>query len=457
MKYLIFDLDGVLADIKKIHFDSLNIALFENDQQQVSWEDHISKFDGLPTLKKLELLEIDECIIPNIQKSKQIYTKQYIREIQRSPELISILTKLFQENFRFICVSNSVRDTIQMVLEQLGINVMFSYIVSNNDVVNPKPNPGCYLEALHYISNIETEYNAKEIYIFEDNTNGFISACNSGIKNVIRVNSQKHLIEELEHLYTSTPTSKINFDRYEWKDENLNILVPMAGLGSRFLEAGYTKPKPFIKIPKINKTIIEASMKSLGISGSFIFLIQEEHISDLSEFVLDSISPTNQKVSVNGLTEGACSTALLSKELIDNDKPLLIVNSDQYIDYNPFEFMYFCKNQECDGVILTTLNQDGTEKWSFVESDGFKISRVAEKQRISDKATVGVYYWKKGSDFAKYAEQMISKNIRTNNEFYICPVYNEAIQDGLKILEFDKCELMGLGTPTDLELFIKEL
>lgn len=454
MKYLIFDLDGVLADIKKIHFDSLNIALFENNQQQISWEDHTSKFDGLPTSKKLEILEIDECLRPNILKQKQKYTLQYIEELKESPELISILNKLFHKGFRFICVSNSIKDTINLVLDKLKITHLFSYIVSNNNVKHPKPNPSCYIEALQYISIIEEFYKIQDVYIFEDNTNGFVSAYNSGIRNIIRINNQGHLIKELNKLYNHKETS-INFDRYVWKDEELNILVPMAGLGSRFIEAGFKNPKPFINIEKINKTIIETSLDSLGIQGNFIFLVQEEHLENNGIGILNKYQGSS--ITVKGLTEGACSTALLSKDKINNDTPLLIVNSDQYLEYNPFEFMYFCKNQNCDGVILTTHNQDGTEKWSFVKSENSIISEVAEKKRISDKATVGVYYWKKGSDFIKYAEQMISKNIRTNNEFYICPVYNEAIQSGLKILEYDKCTLKGLGTPKDLENFISEL
>jgi hypothetical protein len=76
-----------------------------------------------------------------------------------------------------------------------------------------------------------------------------------------------------------------------------------------------------------------------------------------------------------------------------------------------------------------------------------------EKEVISTNATVGIYYWQRGSEFVKYAEQMISKNIRVNNEFYVAPVYNEAITDGKKIKIFKVGKMWGLGTPEDLTYF----
>jgi hypothetical protein len=105
--------------------------------------------------------------------------------------------------------------------------------------------------------------------------------------------------------------------------------------------------------------------------------------------------------------------------------------------------------QNVDAGILTFYAKDA--KWSYAEADDNGIvSKVAEKEVISDHATCGVYYWKHGRDYVKYAKQMITKNIRTNNEFYVCPVFNEAIADGKKVKIFPTMNMYGLGTPQDL-------
>ena len=116
--------------------------------------------------------------------------------------------------------------------------------------------------------------------------------------------------------------------------------------------------------------------------------------------------------------------------------------------------MYSMIADEIDGGILTFTATH--PKWSFakVNEEGY-VTEVAEKNPISNIATVGVYFWKKGSDFVNYAEQMIKKDIRTNNEFYVCPVYNQAIQDGKKIKTFPVERMWGLGTPEDLTYFLE--
>jgi len=159
-------------------------------------------------------------------------------------------------------------------------------------------------------------------------------------------------------------------------------------------------------------------------------------------------------VDVDHLTEGAACTALLAKQHIDNDKPLLFVNSDQYIEWNPTEFMYTMQESNADGGIVTF--KDTHPKWSFAKVDPNTnlVTEVAEKKPISDNATAGYYYWKSGSDFVKYAEQMIERNIRVNNEFYVAPVYNQAIEDNKKIRIYECQKMWGLGTPEDLNYYL---
>ena len=155
------------------------------------------------------------------------------------------------------------------------------------------------------------------------------------------------------------------------------------------------------------------------------------------------------------MTEGAACTTLLAKEYIDNEQPLIMANSDQFLEWNSNEFMYKMQEQNAEGGIVTFTATH--PKWSFAKLDelGY-VTEVAEKNPISNIATVGVYYWQKGSDYVKYAERMIDKNIRVNNEFYVCPVFNQALQDGKKIRTYQIEKMWGLGTPEDLMSYLSK-
>jgi dTDP-glucose pyrophosphorylase len=239
-----------------------------------------------------------------------------------------------------------------------------------------------------------------------------------------------------------------------WKDNKLNVLIPMAGAGSRFSEAGYTFPKPLIEVN--GKPMIQVVVENLNIEANYIFIVQKEHYQKYNlKYMLELIAPGCKIVQTEGITEGAACTTLLAKQHINNDSPLIIANSDQFVEWNSNECMYSFKNSSIDGGILTFKATH--PKWSYakINNDGL-VSEVAEKKVISDNATVGIYYWKHGKDYVKYAEQMIKKDIRTNNEFYVCPVFNEAIQDGKKIKVQNVREMLGLGTPEDLETFLRK-
>jgi dTDP-glucose pyrophosphorylase len=226
----------------------------------------------------------------------------------------------------------------------------------------------------------------------------------------------------------------------------------MAGAGSRFEKAGYTFPKPLIDVE--GQPMIKLVTENLNMDANFIYIVQKSHREKYNlDALLNLISPNCKIVEVDGLTEGAACTTLLAKELINNDSPLLLANSDQYIEWDSNEFMYKMVETNSDGGIVTFPATH--PKWSFVKIDEFGfVSEVAEKNPISNIATVGVYYWSKGSDYVKYAESMINKNIRTNNEFYVCPVFNEAISDGKKIRTFEIKKMWGIGTPEDLNVYL---
>ena len=238
-----------------------------------------------------------------------------------------------------------------------------------------------------------------------------------------------------------------------WRDNKLNVLIPMAGAGSRFEQAGYTFPKPLIDIK--GKPMIQVVVENLNIKANFIYIVQKSHREKYNlDTLLNLITPNCKIVEVDGITEGAAVTALMAKEYINTDHPLFFANSDQFVEWDSNEFFYKMNENDCDGGIPTFKATH--PKWSFVKLDeeGF-VTEVQEKNPISDLATVGFYYWKHGSDFVKYAEEMIQQNIKVNNEFYVCPVYNNAIKAGLKVKTFSVPKMWGLGTPEDLKYYLE--
>ena len=200
--------------------------------------------------------------------------------------------------------------------------------------------------------------------------------------------------------------------------------------------------------------MIQVVVENLNIKANYIFIVQKKHREQYNlETLLKLITSNCTVIETDGLTEGAACTALLAKNVINDDKPLFFANSDQFVEWDSNEFFYKMNETKCDGGIVT-FNATHP-KWSYAKvNEKGLVTQVEEKNPISNLATVGFYFWKKGSDFVKYAEQMIEKNIRVNNEFYVCPVYNQAIEDGLKIRTFAAEKMWGIGTPEDLNTFL---
>ena len=201
--------------------------------------------------------------------------------------------------------------------------------------------------------------------------------------------------------------------------------------------------------------MIQVVVDNLSLDANFIYVVQKSHREKYNlDALLNIMTPNCTIVEVDGLTEGAACTALLAKEFINNENPLFFANSDQFVEWDSNEFMYKMQETNIDGGIVTFKSIH--PKWSFAKLDDYGyVSEVAEKNPISDMATVGYYYWKHGSDFVKYAEQMINENIKVNNEFYVCPVFNTAINNGKKIITFDVSKMWGLGTPEDLNIYLE--
>lgn len=454
-KLIIFDLDGVLIDSRDIHYYSLNNSLRNIDEKYViNRDEHLSKFDGLNTTRKLKLLTelkgLDTKYYDQIWLDKQRETFSIIKQLPKNDFLKNLFWKIKSTGYKIAVASNSIRETVKLSLLSIGVMEYVDYYVSNEDVSRPKPFPEMYWKCMVTLNCLP-----KDTIIVEDSHIGRQGAINSGailfpVEDSYDL-SKPETISKLEKIMYIENNNKQEY--LPWKDCNLNVLIPMAGAGSRFAQQGYTFPKPLIEVN--GKPMIEVVVKNLNIEANYIFLVQKEHYEKYNlKYLLNLLSPNCKIVQVDGLTEGAACTTLLAKEYIDNNNPLIIANSDQFLDWNSNEAMYSMIADEIDAGIFTF--KANHPKWSYAKlrGDGF-VAEVAEKKIISTHATVGVYYWKKGSDYVKYAEQMINKNIRTNNEFYVCPVFNEAIQDNKKIKIKQVDQMWGIGTPEDLENFLK--
>jgi dTDP-glucose pyrophosphorylase len=238
----------------------------------------------------------------------------------------------------------------------------------------------------------------------------------------------------------------------------VNIVVPMAGAGSRFAKVGYTDPKPLIKIHSV--PMIEMVINNLRPScpHRFIFICQKAHVAayGLAE-KLGVWAPGCELIQLDGMTEGAACTVLTAKSLINDGNPLMIANSDQYVDIAIDDYLRDMDQRHLDGLIMTLKSDD--PKWSYasIDAGGF-VTNVVEKEVISPHATVGIYNYKRGGDFVAAAEAMIAADMRVKGEFYVAPVYNIMIKAGKKIgiygIGGENDGMYGVGIPSDLETFL---
>lgn len=234
----------------------------------------------------------------------------------------------------------------------------------------------------------------------------------------------------------------------------LNILVPMAGRGSRFASAGYTLPKPLL--PVFGRPMIEVVIDNIRPARPhrFIFIAQREHLEDHGLMpVLMRAGPDTRVIAIDGVTEGAACTTLLARGLIDNEASLMMANCDQYVATQIDDYLQAMDASGLEGWIMTMSAAD--PKWSFVRlgSDGL-AREVVEKQVVSNEATVGIYNFRRGSDYVRAADAMVAAGDRTNGEFYVAPAYNYLLRAGGRVgchnIGPDSAAMFGLGIPEDL-------
>jgi len=233
----------------------------------------------------------------------------------------------------------------------------------------------------------------------------------------------------------------------------MNIVIPMAGLGSRFTNAGYTIPKPLIDIE--GKPMIQQAVETLGFIGRYIFIIQKDEIIKKSIF---DLIPNSIIIEIDYITEGPASSALLAKEFINNDEELVVANCDQIMWWDADAVLKQIRSMNYDGVVVTYHETTPKNSYARINRKGH-VTKLAEKQVISNISLNGVHYWKTGKSFVESAESMIEKNIRFNNEFYVAPTYNQMIEKGLKvgIYHIPNEVHNAVGTPEDLNLYFNKI
>lgn len=236
----------------------------------------------------------------------------------------------------------------------------------------------------------------------------------------------------------------------------LNIVIPMAGRGSRFVLAGYTDPKPFISVG--GNPMIELVIRNLRPARPhrFIFVCQQAHLNRYNySSRLQILAPGCEIIGLPELTEGAACTVLLAASLIDNNQPLMIANADQWVNIDINNFLAKADQLRTDGLIMTLTAVD--PKWSYVQRDRQgHVCRVVEKEVVSDEATVGIYHFRRGLDFCRQAREMVASGDRSLGEYYVAPVYTRMYANGLRNIDTYHVgsEMYGLGTPQDLTVFL---
>jgi len=446
IKLCVFDVDGVLINSKVLHFTSTAKALLDFGYKFNLSEDE--SFGTIPTIEKLKLLanqgKIKDKDIQTIWNNKAEYSEElFDNNILINFNIKKLFSSLKNQGYYIALASNARYNFLNKVVKKLDIGNVVDLILSAENIQH-KPSPTIYLKAMSHFG-----VSPYETVVIEDSEVGKQAAFYSGA-HIYDISSYSELnLNFISYIKTITKP------KMPYINKKLNILIPMAGEGSRFPRDIYKVPKPFIDVN--GKPMIRTVVENLNCQCNFIFLARKQHLGNSSfRHILENLTENYDIVEVDGLTEGAACTVLLAEKLINNENPLLIVNSDNVIEWDSVSSLSNIINSNIDGSVFCFEELTQHPKWSYakVSEDGF-IDEVAEKNPISIYATTGHYYWKHGKDFVSAAHSMIRKNVRVNNEFYVAPVYNEAILEGKKFTVELVDKMWGLGVPEDLNFYLK--
>jgi HAD superfamily hydrolase (TIGR01509 family) len=452
MKTLIFDLDGVLVDFANLHERAFISAWNECcPDHLIDHSFHLLYLEARSTRAKIDIcwkifsMEDSTDIQNAIFEKKQALTDRLLDSEPVYTATTRALCWAAARGHKMALCSNSIRSTVMKSLRRLACTDLFNVILSNEDVDKPKPSPEIYLKAMAQLGVC-----ADDCIIFEDSAVGrqAAAAALNGTRGklVPIVNAQDMTYQLLQTVIEDT---------YPPIPEQINLVIPMAGLGSRFQKEGYKIPKPFLPVfgKPMYRWVIDNMLPRAPEWRERVqvhVLVREEQAS------LFESDKGIQIHTVPKLTEGAACTVLTIRELINTNAPLIIANSDQFLEWDADNFYLSLLHPGFDGVISTFVQPDLNDiRWSYARLDADRcVVEVAEKKVISDLATTGIYGWSCGSDFIAAADTMIAADIRVNNEFYVCPVYNSMPQSSR--IRIHNCKKMwGLGVPTDYEHFLQ--
>jgi dTDP-glucose pyrophosphorylase len=405
--------------------------------------------EARPTKDKIGICnQILKTAVPMQEVSglKQSLTEKLIGDFKGLATVTKTIKWLKLQGHTLACCSNSIRNTIRLALIKLDILDCFDLILSNEDVTKSKPHPEMYQKAAQHFGVAP-----QDCLVFEDSVVGKKAATDAGCVVIPITNSSDITIEFVKGCIATTTRIPLS------PPTAINLVIPMGGLGSRFEKEGYTTPKPFLPIfgKEMYKWVIENMLPSNPLLRSLVqvhIIIREEHRALFQSTALEGI----HLHTIPALTEGPACTVLAIRDIINTSAPLIIANSDQHLEWDSDALYYSLLHPSIDGIISTFSQLDPTDiKWSYAKTDANQnVIQVAEKCYISSNASTGIYGWSRGSDFVTFAESMIQQNIRVNNEFYVCPVYNEAVQAKKSIRVLECFKMWGLGIPKDYEIFL---
>ena len=235
----------------------------------------------------------------------------------------------------------------------------------------------------------------------------------------------------------------------------MNIVIPMAGLGKRFSDAGFNTPKPLIDI---NGTpMIQKAISSLDLAGQYIFIIRQTEYSNILSDFLREIKPQCIIKEIDYTTDGPACTVDLVREHINNASELIVANCDQIMWWNGNSFLNYCRSNSFDGVLVTYNSNTTKNSYASIDRKG-NVTCVREKEVISNISLNGIHYWKKGSYFVdSYLQMYAAGDVAENGEYYVGPTYNYMIGDGksVNVYHIPEFQHHAVGTPEDLRAYIR--
>jgi HAD superfamily hydrolase (TIGR01509 family) len=492
MRAVLFDLDGVLLDARAAHAEHFASAVREVAGVRLAPHEEAA-LDGRSTRAKLAALAAQgrlphrsAALQDAVAARKQEKTREFLRSVRPFPPHVALLAALKAAGLRVAVVSNAVAETVHAAVAALGVAPLLDAVLSNADAVRPKPAPDLYLAACARLG-----VPPASALVVEDSAVGRSSALAAGCP-LLRVAdpldvTAAAVVEALRAagarvaasalLLRLPPAEARRLAARRGGPPRVHLVVPMAGAGSRFAEAGFVDPKPFIPVgprrhPMIRHVLAnllpraasaeERAADPAGHPDVVLHLIaQAAHLAryDLAAVVAALPAPPAawDVRTVPAVTQGAACTVLLAADAIDGDEPLVIANSDQLLEWDAAEFYRAVGNPGWDGVVASFHQPDAADlKWSYaaVDAGTGAVARVAEKEWLGQPhATVGVYGWARGADFVAAARRMVAADERVRGEFYVAPAYNGAIAGGARVRLQPVARMWGVGVPADLAAF----